>query len=128
MRIPPPAPVTISETYDILPSVLLRVSELGAMAWRQNSGSFRTPGGGFVRCAIPGCADILGLISLSVPHLHSLGIERIGAFVSLETKTLRGKPEDSQLEFRAGVLSRDGIYAIARSPEDVDRAFGKLIK
>ena len=130
MRIPPPPPAPELENVDVLPKVLLHTSALGAMVWRQNSGLYyaRTATGWRrVRAAIPGCSDILGLISLSVPRLYDLGIPRIGAFLSIEAKTQAGRPEPSQLEFRSGVEQRDGLYLIARRPEDVDRGLRGLL-
>lgn len=130
MRIPPPPAPTVSETYDILPRVLLRTSELGAMVWRENSGLYYTPTAtGFrrVRASIPGCSDIIGLVSLSVARLQALGILRIGAFLGVETKTIAGRMRESQREFRSAVLSRNGIYLVARGPEDVDREIGGLL-
>lgn len=130
MRIPPPPTPTVSETYDILPKVLLRASaHYGAMVWRENSGLYWAPtatGWRRVRASIPGCSDIVGLVSLSVDRLQSLGVLRIGAFVGLETKTLTGAARKSQLEFRSGVIARGGIYGIARGEEDVDAALGRL--
>ncbi len=128
MRIPPPPAHTQNETADVLPPVLLRASELGAMVWRQNSGLFRAlRSERRVRSTTNGCADILGLISLSVPRLHELGIPRIGAFLSIETKTATGTLEPSQREFRAGVESRGGLYFIAREPGHVDLYLGRYL-
>ena len=132
MRFPPPEPVTVSETYDILPKVLLRVSDHGAMAWRENSGLFWAPMGNGewrrVRAGTPGCGDILGLVPLSVEHLLSLGILTIGAFLSVETKTLAGTARESQLEFHAGVRAHHGLSFIARGPEGVDQNLEKLLR
>ena len=130
MKIPPPATPPVSETHDILPRVLLRTSELGAMVWRENSGLYYTPtAAGFrrVRASTPGCSDIVGLVSLSVARLVQLGIPRIGAFLAVETKTPQGRLRESQLEFRAGVLSRHGLYTVARCPEDVTAYLGGLV-
>lgn len=131
LRIPPPPPVPTSETYDILPKVLLHTSaHYRAMVWRENSGLYWAPtatGWRRVRASTPGCADIVGLVALSVPKLYSLGIPTIGAFLGVETKTLTGKALDSQLEFQSGVLARGGLYTIARCPADVDRALGRLV-
>lgn len=124
--------MTISETSDILPKVLLRVSDHGAMAWRENSGLFWAPMGNGewrrVRAGTNGCGDIIGMIPLSVEHLLSLGILTIGAFLNVETKTLTGKARESQLEFHAGVVAHHGISFIARGPGAVDLNLGKLIK
>jgi hypothetical protein len=131
VRIPSPPPHVESETYDILPKVLLRASaHYGAMVWRENSGLYWAPtatGWRRVRASTPGCSDIVGLVALSVPRLHALGIPTIGAFLGVETKTLTGKARDSQLEFQSGVLDRGGIYTIAHCPADVDRALGRLV-
>ncbi len=130
MRIPPPPIPTVSETYDILPKVLLRASSLGAMVWRENSGLYFTPtAAGFrrVRASTPGCSDIIGLVSLSVARLQALGIPRIGAFLGVETKTPSGRMRESQLEFQENVHARHGLYIVARRPEDVDAQIGGLL-
>lgn len=130
IRIPPPPPQTVSETYDILPRVLLHTSSLGAMVWRENSGLYYTPSAnGFrrVRASIPGCPDIIGLVSLSVARLTELGIPRIGAFLGVETKTATGRLRASQEEFRTAVRARHGLYLVARSTEDVDAQIGEML-
>ena len=128
MRLPPPEPVPQSETVDVLRPVLLHASALpGAFVWRENSGLYYTRSGRRVRASIPGCADIIGMVSLSVARLQGLGIERIGAFLAIEAKTFRGKPEPSQLEFRAAVQQRHGLYLVARSPADVDAQIGEML-
>ena len=130
IRIPPPEPLPVSETHDILPAVLKHTSARGALVWRENSGLYYTPSAsGFrrVRASIPGCSDIVGLVSLSVARLQALGILRIGAFLGVETKTPTGRLRESQLEFRSGILSRDGLCVVARCPEDVDSAIGGLL-
>ena len=126
----PPAVYDQSETTDVLRPVLLHTSALGAMVWRQNSGLYYTKTAtGFrrVRAAIPGCADIIGLVSLSVPRLAELGIPRIGAFLAVEAKTRDGALRETQREFQAGVERRDGIYLVARSVADVDAVLGRYL-
>jgi len=130
VRIPPPATLPESEMTDVLRPVLLHTSALGAMVWRENSGLYYTPSAnGFrrVRASIPGCADIVGLVSVPVARLVSLGIPRIGAFLAIEAKTSTGRLRDSQIEFRSGVEQRDGLYLVARRPEDVDRALQGML-
>lgn len=131
MRLPPPSPAPQSETTDVLRPVLLHASALpGAMVWRENSGLYfaRTATGWRrVRASIPGCADIIGLVSLSVARLHALGIPRVGAFLALEAKTNRGRPSEAQLEFRSRVEACSGIYAVTRRPGDVDLALERYL-
>lgn len=124
VRIPPPPAETVSETHDILPKVILRASDLGAMIWRENSGLFWAPMGNGkwrrVRAGTPGCGDAIGIFPVSVSRLQALGIPTIGAFLSVETKTLAGKARESQVEFHAGVVAHHGLSFIARGPHDVD--------
>lgn len=131
MRIPPAPVETVSETYDILPKVLLRVSDLGAMAWRENSGLFWAPIGDGkwrrVRAGTLGCGDIIGCFPVSVARLQALGIATIGAFLSVETKTLRGTARESQIEFHAGVTAHHGLSFIAREPGDAGRYLGRFL-
>lgn len=131
MRIPQPEPRPQLETTDVLRPVLIHTSALpGTLVWRENSGLYyaRTSTGfRRVRASIPGCADIIGLVSLSVARLSELGIPRIGAFLSIETKTQTGTLRESQREFRDAVRDHDGLYLVARRPEDVTAGLGGLI-
>ncbi len=124
VRIPPPEHQE-SETYDILPRVLLHVSTAyDAMAWRENSGLYWAPtaeGWRRVRASTPGCADIIGCVPLSTERLLARGILTIGAFVGFEVKTLTGQARKSQIQFRDNLTRRHGIYTLARAPEYVDR-------
>lgn len=131
MRIPPPPTETVSETHDILPAVILRTSEFGAMVWRENSGLFWAPMGSGkwrrVRAGTPGCGDAIGCFPVSVARLQSLGIATIGAFLSVETKTLAGKARESQIEFHSGLTAHHGLSFIARGAGDVDRYLGRYL-
>lgn len=132
VRIPPPPDETISETHDILPKVILRASDHGAMIWRENSGLFWAPMGGGkwrrVRAGTLGCGDAIGILPVPVERLMALGLHTIGVFLSIETKTLSGKARESQLEFHSGVVAHHGLSFIARGPSDVDNAFSRLLK
>ena len=78
-------------------------------AWRQNTGVAQF-GDRAVRFGVPGCADILGLIAPS------------GRMLAIEVKSESGKQSDAQKRFQGMIQGFGGLYVLARSLEDVDRA------
>ncbi len=82
--------------------------------WRANSGTawVKTAGGGArpITMNVEGCSDLLGLVG---PH---------GRLLAIETKGAGDKMRESQENFRAMVERLGGLYIVARSVEDVDRA------
>jgi hypothetical protein len=80
---------------------------------RTNTGAAKVKGR-FVRFGIPGQPDIQGLISPS------------GRYIGIEVKTKTGKQSDAQKTFQRVVESLGGIFILARSVEDVDRALAEL--
>jgi len=80
--------------------------------WRANAGQAWVPtkdGARPVQMNVPGCADLIG-------------IGPGGRFLGIETKSASDSMRESQKNFRAMVERLGGIYIVARSVEDVDRA------
>ena len=77
---------------------------------RINNGAFETKRGGFVRCTdVPGIADIMG-------------ITFDGKALAVECKSEKGRLSVNQMEFRDEWIARGGVYALARSVEDLREA------
>lgn len=92
--------------------------------WRANTGmgwfkdgepARKTDRGAYpVRFGTPGQGDITGLVLPS------------GRRLEIECKTERGRQSDDQKSFQRMIVSFGGIYLLARSLEDVDRALAAL--
>lgn len=70
--------------------------------------------GRMVRFNPPGTPDIVGLIA---PE---------GRFVGIEVKTATGKQRPEQVTMQRVIEGWGGVYCLARSIDDVDRAFAAL--
>jgi len=70
----------------------------------------------------PGASDVIGWRSLTITA-DMVG-KQIAQFVAIETKSKGGRMEKGQPEFLAAVEGAGGIAVIAKSNEDVERAFG----
>lgn len=80
-------------------------------AWRNNTGATDV-GGRFIRYGHPGSGDILGIL----PG---------GTFLSVECKTASGRQSKAQKLFQKMVERNGGIYVLARSVSDLERAVGQ---
>lgn len=103
---------------EILRETLLALSALpGVVVWRQNSGLYYTPDGrgGWrrVRAAIPGAADITGLIRGDHGDGH-----RSGRRLEIECKTRAGRQSEDQRAFQRVIEDHGGLYVLARSAEE----------
>lgn len=79
-------------------------------AARMNTGAARDQRGHFIRFGVPGQADILGIIA---PH---------GRVLAIEVKSQRGQQSQQQRRFQAMIEKFGGLYILARSVADVERA------
>lgn len=77
---------------------------LGCYVWRNNTGAARMPGTGNrpIRFGKKGSSDIIGLT-------------KNGRFIGVECKSGTNDIEPAQEDFRAMVLSKKGIYILARN-------------
>lgn len=85
---------------------LVALSQVGVMAWKNNTGVARSAAGGAFAFGLPGSADIVGCIP------------PCGRFLAVECKTGRGEPSEQQGKFGQAVEERGGLYVVARSVED----------
>lgn len=86
--------------------------DLGLFVWRQNSGTFRKNGVP-IRCAIPGCPDIIG---------HTRG----GRFFGVECKVEDGRQSNDQKLFQHRSEASGGLYILAYELDDVADHFQDL--
>ena len=82
--------------------------------WRNNSGAFPTPHGGFVRAGLKGSADIIGMN----PH---------GIFLAVECKAGKNKLQPSQIAFRDSVVACGAIHVVAYSVDDLEAAKAEIM-
>jgi hypothetical protein len=81
--------------------------------WRANVSAGVAPSGIFVRSGEPGQGDFIGL---QAPE---------GRFFGVETKRERGgKLSDDQIRWGANIVSHGGLYIVATSVGDVEKALG----
>jgi hypothetical protein len=71
-------------------------------------------GGRLVRFNPPGTPDIVGLLRPS------------GRFVGIEVKSSTGKQRKEQQTMQRVIEAFGGLYVLARSVDDVDRAFAAI--
>jgi hypothetical protein len=103
-----PAPLE----HDFLREATLWLAERGVFEWRNNTGVARhTETGQHVRFGIPGGSDLL----VVVPPF--------GRFLGVETKAAKGRQSEKQKTFERAVRRAGGVYALAKTLEDVRRAF-----
>ena len=90
------------------------------LAWRQQSGVFRTMDGNrVVSVGDPGMAD-LGLIVPVTITADMVG-KTIGVCAQPEVKTRRGRQADDQQTWQAAVARAQGIYRLVRSADDMHK-------
>ena len=91
---------------DIMRSIMLALSDAGAVIWRNNCGVLKNPAGIPIKFGVgnPGGSDLLGIYK--------------GKFCAFEVKTEKGKVTEAQLRFINAVINNDGIAGVVRSPED----------
>lgn len=88
------------------------------MAWRNNTGSYKTPEGRFVRYGHVGSADIIGVLPFGGPAWSR------GAFLAVECKGRAGTQSKPQKLFQAFVERSGGVYVLARSADDLAARLG----
>jgi hypothetical protein len=97
---------------DFLREATLWLAERDVFEWRNNTGVARHPiTQQHVRFGIPGGSDLLVIVP------------PFGRFLGLETKAARGRQSKKQRVFQAAVERAGGVYAVARTLEEVRQAF-----
>ena len=81
------------------------------LAFRVNAGGAHGPGGGWVKGAPAGTADILACVA--------------GRYVALEVKTDAGRQSPAQRKFEAAVGRAGGVYAVVRSVAEAEAVVGR---
>lgn len=89
----------------LLKQCLLELTTCGFMAWKNNTGAIKT-GTRYQSYGLKGSADIIGL----TPQ---------GQFLAVEVKTGKAVQNKAQKAFQKAVESRNGIYKIIRSYEEL---------
>jgi hypothetical protein len=101
--------------------VRLKISHL-CRTFRNNVGLFTTNTGDKIRTGLcKGSSDLIGWTTIEVtPEMVGA---RVGLFVGIEIKSVRGRPSAEQTNFINQVNGAGGVAFIARSP---DEALAKL--
>lgn len=101
--------------------VAVRLSQLGAIIFRNNRGKFRTLDGKRIVAAglsVNGSSDLIGWHSVEVtPDMVG---KRVALFLAVEVKTEKGEIRPEQQRFIDNVNAAGGIGFFARSEKDVD--------
>ena len=98
-------------------SILLALSQAGALVWRNQVGMFRAIDDPNRKITIgtPGMADIIGVVPVTITA-DMVG-KTVGVAVGWEIKTETGQQSHKQKLWQAALERCNGIYLIARSPE-----------
>lgn len=110
----PPAPLE----RDVMRDVLAYLARCGVIAWRANSGSVPSQGGGLVRLAPAGTADVIGC--LPGAPLAGPGVPA-GRMLAVELKR-PGKGDDlrpAQAEWQGRLRRAGALVLVATSCRDV---------
>jgi hypothetical protein len=98
------------ESY-LVNSIIRRFySEPRVYIWRANSGKIKTAHGTWIVLNTPGTPDLIGFIA---PQ---------GRFIGIECKVDSNKQNDNQIAFQKELEERGGIYILARTLEDAEKA------
>jgi hypothetical protein len=90
----------------LLKQCLLQLTTHGYMAWKNSTGALKANTGHFQRYGLKGSADIIGL----TPE---------GQFLAIEIKTGKAVQNKAQVSFQKAIESRNGIYKIIRTYEEL---------
>lgn len=94
---------------EILHECLSVLHELNIYVWRQNTGAFKTPKGGFFRSSHAGVSDIIGLL----PN---------GRFLAVECKREKGGVvSEAQKNFLSQIDSNGGLAIVSNNAESLKK-------
>jgi len=97
------------------PALLVAGGLPGVLAWRQQSGVFRSydDPARIVRIGVPGLADCGMVVAVTItPEMVG---RTVGVAVQAEFKAERGAQSDAQKNWQRAVEARGGVYAVVRS-------------
>lgn len=86
----------------------------GCFVWRHNTGMLRDAENRPIRFGLKGSADIIGM----TPK---------GRFLAVECKAGKKDLTEDQLGFKSKVLSRGGLYLLARGTDDLEQNKREII-
>jgi hypothetical protein len=94
---------------NVLNECLVALSQAGCLAWRNDTGAYKTAQGRLIRYGLcKGSADIIAI----APD---------GVFVAVECKTATGRASTDQLRFLDAIKAKGGRSGVARSGHDAVR-------
>lgn len=103
--------MTQQEHSDLVAAILTKFgARPGLRIWAQRTGAAKRRKGPFIRFGTPGQADISGVLAPS------------GRRVEIEVKTGSAVQSKEQRNWQAMIEKHGGLYVVARSVEDVERA------
>lgn len=83
-------------------------------AWRNNSGSYKSQTGTYVRYGFKGSPDIIGIL----PN---------GQFLGIEAKYGKNKLSEDQQAFKSKALANNAVYITAYSVDDLENQLKPLL-
>lgn len=88
------------------------------MAFRNNTGAYKSAAGHFIKYGVGGAggSDILGLTPITITQ-EMIG-KRVAVFTAIEAKTKTGKATEQQKNFISAIKKQGGIAGVARSEND----------
>lgn len=104
---------------EIVKRIMLSVSPLGVVVWKNSRGMFLTlDGRRRVRAGLcaPGSSDLIGFKKVKITQ-DMVG-KKIAQIVCIEVKTEKGRASPEQKDFIQFILDNGGYAGIAKSPED----------
>ena len=109
-------PTEFHSEAPLLNRVLLRLSAMGCMAWKNATGVGRAlqephP---VVRYGLKGSTDIIAVVP---PH---------GRFLGVEIKTKNDRQSPAQKSFQKAIERVGGVYVIVRHPDEVEALVEQL--
>ncbi len=90
---------------DIQKAILSYLELKRIFHWRNNTGAFKTEGGGFMKFGQRGSPDIF--------------VVKAGQIIGLEVKAPKGTQSDYQLSWQISFQEAGGLYYIVRSLDEV---------
>lgn len=98
--------------------IMLALSEMGILIFRNNVGALPDRNGRIVRYGVcnPGGSDLIGATPVTITQ-DMVG-STVAVFTAIECKTALGQPTDAQLRFIDAVRRAGGRAGIARSAAD----------